>query len=172
MIRLCKCGCGSPTKPAVRTNPRLNAVKGMPTTYLRGHHRRTNKAPACGYIVDPVTSCWNWALSLDRGGYGKITIGGRKGRAHRLIYERAKGPIPDGLDLDHTCRNRACVNPAHLEPVTQTVNNRRSRATKLTAAQVVAIRSEHGPQRSIAKKYGTSQANVHHIKSGETWRDV
>lgn len=62
------------------------------------------------------------------GGYGYRRIGGRGGRfvyIHRLAYEELIGPIPDGLQIDHLCRNRACYNPAHLEPVTQQENIRR-----------------------------------------------
>lgn len=73
--------------------------------------------------IDPETGCWNWTGSVVRTGYGQIKV--RKGlvqRTHRVMYEALVGPIPEGLDLDHLCRNRRCMNPEHLEPVTEREN--------------------------------------------------
>lgn len=72
------------------------------------------------------TPCWTWMGSIDRGGYGRIGYRGKNTRAHRLAYALVKGPIPEGLELDHLCRNRTCVNPDHLEPVTHQVNAARA----------------------------------------------
>jgi len=66
--------------------------------------------------------CWEWTGTTRQNGYGCLTREGRNVRAHRVAYELERGPIPDGLVLDHLCRNRACCNPAHLEAVTQQVN--------------------------------------------------
>lgn len=74
------------------------------------------------YVVDEETNCWVWTASTSRG-YGYIAVGGRRNaRAHRVAYEMFVGPIPEGMQLDHLCRNPLCVNPAHLEPVTQQEN--------------------------------------------------
>lgn len=62
-------------------------------------------------VADP-TGCWRWTGCLDAYGYGRIAMPSRGGeRAYRVAYELLVGPIPDGLQLDHLCRNRACVNP-------------------------------------------------------------
>lgn len=70
------------------------------------------------------SQCWLWLGSL-RNGYGAVRVNGRLVRAHRLAFELIRGPIQDGLFLDHLCRVRCCVNPAHLEPVTLRTNNLR-----------------------------------------------
>lgn len=70
-------------------------------------------------------SCWPWRASLSTSGYGLFRYEGRQQSAHRVAYRLFTGPIPDGLQLDHLCRNRTCCNPAHLEPVTQQENMRR-----------------------------------------------
>ena len=80
--------------------------------------------------ADPVSSCWVWDWCIGDHGYGVIAAG-RYG--HRASWEFFNGPIPDGLALDHLCRNRACINPWHLEPVTTGENNRRAWAARQEA---------------------------------------
>lgn len=73
--------------------------------------------------------CWEWTAALQSSGYGCTGIGNRRvGLAHRVAYELLVGPIPAGLQIDHLCRNKRCVNPAHLEPVTASENQRRARS--------------------------------------------
>lgn len=69
--------------------------------------------------------CWVWHGRIVRG-YGVLTINGRPRRAHRISYEEFAHQIPAGLQLDHLCRNRSCINPHHLEPVTPRENTYRS----------------------------------------------
>lgn len=72
--------------------------------------------------VKSVRGCWTWRGAKSPSGYGKYAIARTDYRAHRVSWTLVNGPIPDGLSLDHLCRNKLCVNPAHLEVVTHTVN--------------------------------------------------
>ncbi len=78
--------------------------------------------PWTGYIIQE-SGCWEWTGRLNEAGYGIVSTGLRKReRAHRIVYESNVGPVPVGLELDHLCRNRSCVNPSHMEPVTHKEN--------------------------------------------------
>lgn len=85
------------------------------------------------------SGCWQWKLALDRDGYGLFSVGSQRDnsasrvRAARYAYTELVGPIGDGLQIDHLCKNRACVNPDHLEPVTQHENILRSANTTKVA---------------------------------------
>jgi hypothetical protein len=73
-----------------------------------------------------AAGCWLWAGFVEKNGYGRIGLNGRMRWAHRVSYELFVGPIPEGLEIDHLCRNTRCVNPTHLEPVTHSENMSRS----------------------------------------------
>ncbi len=70
------------------------------------------------------SGCWPWT-AWAKGGYGRFWTGAREVPAHRVAYELLVGPIPDGLEIDHLCRNHGCCNPLHLEPVTHAENTKR-----------------------------------------------
>jgi hypothetical protein len=77
-------------------------------------------------IPEPNTGCFLWLGSVTRRGYATMTLNRKTQLAHRIAYEAVYGSIPEGLHIDHRCRVRCCINPAHLEAVTITENNRRA----------------------------------------------
>jgi hypothetical protein len=95
--------------------------------------------------ISSVDGCWEWLGRTTRDGYGRVDVGSRtdgtRGQAstHRVAYEHYVGPIPEGFELDHLCRNRSCVNPAHLEVVTHVENMRRSTVGDVARARQLAI---------------------------------
>jgi hypothetical protein len=72
--------------------------------------------------VEKTEGCWEWTASKWASGYGQISVGRRMEAAHRVSYELAFGAIPDGLAVDHICRNKGCVRPSHLRPATHKQN--------------------------------------------------
>lgn len=113
-------------------------MKGQPVDYLKGHAAwATNFGPK--WIVDG-NGCWVWQRTLNNNGYavGSFT---KEGGAHvllvhRYLYEQKIGPVPEGMVLDHQCGNTRCVNPEHLQPMTQRSNVLRQTSTKLSDADV------------------------------------
>ncbi len=81
-------------------------------------------------VVKQEGGCWVWT-GLTRAGYGRIKDKGHMVSAHRATYEHFRGPIPAGLQIDHLCRNRSCVNPDHLEPVDNRTNAMRGSAPSI-----------------------------------------
>jgi hypothetical protein len=71
--------------------------------------------------------CWNWLAATSANGYSTFKAGGRQTSGHRWAYEQFVGPISAGLQIDHLCSNKRCVNPNHLEAVTPSVNTQRAR---------------------------------------------
>lgn len=74
------------------------------------------------FIPEPNSGCWLWLGHRNRDGYGRVQIGGQAKNAHVIVYRFLIGPVPQGMELDHKCRVRCCVNPSHLEPVTHREN--------------------------------------------------
>lgn len=85
--------------------------------------------PVFGRMADKFLvgdACWEWTGAKTASGYGKVLTFRSIRAAHRVLYELLVGPVPEGLELDHLCRNAGCVNPGHLEPVTHQENIMRS----------------------------------------------
>lgn len=170
---LCKCGCGEKTPLATRTRPYLGTVQGQPLDYLPGHSRTaTAIVKFRRYSVPQIGGCWTWTGARMTCGYGTLTAeqNGKTVLAHRWSYQYFVGEIPDGYHVDHLCRNRACVNPEHLEPVPPGVNIRRGvpyRKLKLTEADkadIVATPQTYGYKKRLAEKYGICTGYVKLIR--------
>jgi hypothetical protein len=140
-IRLCECGaelgkgqhrcdgCKAVTKRAREKRE----YRKLPNRSSRsGYLGRRGTEEECFWIkVDKTADCWLWRAALTKG-YGKF----RGQRAHRWSWERARGPIPEGMTIDHLCRNRRCVNPDHMELVSAEENARRAKGGSECLAKV------------------------------------
>lgn len=166
---LCLCGCGQKTTISRWSHKGTGRIKGCPRFYVVHHHLRS---PLEEYKV-VESGCWEWQRPTNERGYGRAYINGRGVRAHRYMYEKLKGPIPNGLVLDHLCGNPGCVNPDHLEPVTNAENLRRGRGAKLTMERAREIRALAGSmtRADIARRFGVSAHTVGDILRGTIWRE-
>lgn len=132
----CQCGCGQPAPIARKTSARDDVVKGQPYRFVAGHARRRPLIDRFWEKVNKTDGCWLWIGSTTTHGYGVIGTGTGKAAeyAHRLSYEWAHGPIPDGLFVCHRCDTPSCVNPQHLFLGTQSDNMRDAAKKGRTAA--------------------------------------
>lgn len=130
--------------------------------------------------VEP-SGCWLWqGAPTGNNGYGQVTIGGIKHAVHRLMYRLAHGPIPEGMDVMHSCDTPLCINPAHLSAGTHDDNmadmrNKGRSATKLTAHQVRDIRTWIAAGKSnvyLGRVFGVSASTISRIRTGEGWQHV
>lgn len=137
--------------------------------------------------VEKTDACWLWRGHINGDNhYGQMSINGKEFYMHRFSYELSFGLIPSGMWVLHTCDIRHCVNPAHLY-VGDTHDNNRDRqqrgrqakgercgATKLSAAQVTAIRQAHGtvPRLVLASEYGVSLSLIAQIVGRRVWRHI
>ena len=122
----------------------------------------------CDYVfsrvqTEPNCGCWLWMGELNNKGYGRIVRGnnhtGTRERlfAHRVSYELVNGEVPYGMDLDHKCRVRSCVNPAHLEPVSRSENNRRGDLMKRKGASLDGSENWH---RGLMSLHNTPEERI------------
>jgi len=117
------------------------------------------------------TECHIWTGPHNQKGYGLIKVGRSSRAAHRVIYETARGPVPQRFSLDHLCRVRGCIRLDHLEAVPHELNVRRGANQKLTRADVLAIGAAAaiGTDAGVARQFGVSRPTVRTIRLGEHW---
>ena len=128
--------------------------------------------------------CWLWTGECGRHGYGQFRFGHRQVKAHRFAYECSVGPIKDGLLACHRCDNPPCCNPAHIFPGTNADNvadrnakgrhafGEKAAAAKLTAPDVLAIRSSTESTAALARRFSVSWSAVARVRDGSTWRHL
>ena len=154
----CECGCGMHTRGR----------------FIKGHGGHSGARPP----IEVVSSgCWIWRGKTDVVGYGRLRRDGRDWLAHRWVYERLVGGLDSRLVLDHLCRTPSCVNPSHLEQVTDAVNVRRGAGTRLTAEQVAEARkvfatgdlSQRATAELLGKRWGLSPHTIRYALRGESW---
>lgn len=127
-------------------------------THIDGDHPQFGRllSLVLGSPTDSVTGCWNWQGFINAGGYGRVNVQGvdyrRQLQAHRVAYELFHGEIAEHMQIDHTCGNRRCVNPDHLEAVTQQENILRSNAPAAINARKTHCKRGH----DLADAYITS----------------
>jgi HNH endonuclease len=131
--------------------------------------------------------CWDWIGNTSAYNRGRMTIGGRKMYAYHISYELHIGPIPTGMQINHTCDNPNCVNPEHLYAGTQSdntrdairrgrwVNNSTGRVrSHLSPDDVRAIRQQCASvsMTEVGKRFGISYTQVRRIVTGKHWKDI
>ena len=118
-----------------------------------------------------ANGCWRWLKAKTTTGYGHFHLGGRYYQAHRLVYTLLRGPVLT-VAMDHLCRNRWCVNPDHLEPVSHAENIRRGAGARLNPDRVRQIHSLHAQglsQRAIGRRMKVDHSTVCRVLSGQRW---
>lgn len=122
--------------------------------------------------------CWIWHGEITNSGYGRICVGrgrGNRDLVHRWAYKQMVGPIANGMELDHLCRRKRCINPAHLEQVSTAENQRRGKATKLDWDAVRFIRANCIPRhpefsmRALGHRFDVTHECIRKIVNHTSW---
>ena len=153
----------------------MEVIKRRPVSQPWPHEERL--ASVMSRVNKQEDGCWLWTSSTEREGYGYIHLSranaGEKFRhqvVHKFIYEAFRGVVPDGLELDHLCRNRLCVNPDHLEPVTHKENILRGNSPSALAARKTHCHRGHEftPENTYVYKTGRV-CKLCHSKYMKVW---
>lgn len=118
-------------------------------------------------VVRTEQGCWEWQNALN-GGYGAVRMNGRTRLAHRVMYESVFGPLQRNRHLHHKCENPLCINPAHLDVLSQADHNRLTNS-KLSSEQVAFIRACDLTLVQIAARFGISTGTAFNVRSGKSY---
>lgn len=190
----CMCGCGQRTTLVEFTSAPRGRFKGDFNRYVANHSHALKSFEK--YRVNPKTGCWDWLRKKNPQGYGMMWRGHRCYGAHVLFWIDANGPIPEGCDLHHRCKNKGCVNPAHLEPLSRIDHEardgrldflrdygksrahiermRQSKQVKLTPEkreQAWTLKGTMSNKR-IGTMLGVSSSTIDRLFDGTCWADV
>ena len=128
--------------------------------------------------------CVEWPYATNRKGYGIVRWGGRSTIASKVVCEITHGPVPEGMEVAHSCGNARCCNPAHLRHATSAENKADKRLhgtnlvgerhprAKLRLEQVKVIKASSESRGDLARKYGVSPAAIRLIVQGVNWAHV
>lgn len=185
---LCHCGCGKKTLVPRKNDASKKHMAGIPILYFTRHspkYRNRNKDKKSRnpfhyvdgrpkYEINEITGCWEWfAAKASKTGYGTAILNGKNENAHRVMWIFHHGKPSEGMQVDHLCRNRACIKIEHLELVSAGENVRRGAAAKFNRKQIEIIRKmyydEGISQSEIAKRYRVNSATISRLCRRESW---
>lgn len=175
-MKLCECGCGLPAPIGKEHRPARGLFRGQPLRFLAGHQNRSKLTDVERFFqkvrCEEGDGCWVWLASLQGDGYGYFhRPQGGTTYAHIVCYEFFHGKKPEGMDLDHLCRNPRCVNPSHLELVTHRENV--LRGVGIAAQRIKQTHCIHGhlldgePGKRNCKVCQSRRSKRHYLKTKE-----